>query len=84
MMCYIAAITTQRLKKCKRAYHKSVKRAVVPVDFAGTLTTHFCLYKDQGRIQTVALVAHAMVRFPNLNLWKIMDCSKYPNMVLAV
>ena len=39
---------------------------------------------EQGRIQTVAPVARATVRFPNLNFWKIMGCSKYPDMVLAV
>ena len=38
----------------------------------------------QGRIQTVAPVARATVRFPNLIFWKIMDCYKYPDMVLAV
>ena len=28
--------------------------------------------------------SRATVRFPNLNFWKIMGCSKYPDMVLAV
>ena len=34
---------------------------------------------NQGRIQTVAPVARATVEFPNLNFWKIMDCSKDPD-----
>ena len=53
--------------------------ATEPVSF-GVMTAE----EEQGRIQMVAPMARATVRFPNLNFWKIMDCSKYPDMVLAV